>query len=413
MQKDGVPIAPEQGGGVVPYLLLPNFQVQLPLPSFNKLMNPNGCYVNNNNPLIPEFNNNNNINSNNHISVNTNKNPSNVNGAYDNQRIQSSRSAFSSVPTSNTVVPNPNVGINSLEETSNVISPALEHIRQEHIRVQSNNNTIVTPLLKPAVAAFNNNTLSVKSTNLKKSTKKNSKSSSTIKNPNSNSTSSLTDQGSLNNNNPSTNTNIVNSNSATTNNLNLNQNNNGRLEKEQREQLRKVFEMSVYLSGKERKALADSLGIPEKKVQIWFQNERAKMKRRQQQVLVKQGIGSSTTNGILSLLEEEGRGYKDPNNQIQGLQRLQGLQGFQAMQRNLSNSNNNNSKNNNNNSSNNNSNPDIRGLEALIAAGNENSDSKEDNSEDEEQEREQEEQEEEQEEKGRGRGREELGGTNF
>eukprot|EP01088_Endostelium_zonatum_P008127 TRINITY_DN2072_c0_g1_i1.p1 TRINITY_DN2072_c0_g1~~TRINITY_DN2072_c0_g1_i1.p1 ORF type:complete len:385 (+),score=111.29 TRINITY_DN2072_c0_g1_i1:190-1344(+) len=356
-----------QSAGMMPTYLLPTFQVQPSLPSFNTMMMSGfgqGITIS-----VAElgFNNNNsnqNLKTENNCLLNESA-PTNgmhsMSSSFDATKLHSSRSAFNSfsnVPTSSSPILSP-VALNPSSPPTS--SPALEHIRQEHLKAQSlrlpqsTNHPLPT---KPVILAFNSNSLSVKTTPLKPC--KSQKSSKSSKSSRSESNSNL---------NPNSNTNTnTNSNSTTTSNttsstiitsLGLGQNN-GRLEKEQREQLRKVFEMSVYLSGKERKVLAESLGIPEKKVQIWFQNERAKMKRRQQQVLMKQGLNSGS--GLLSLLEEEGvkeREYKDPNSQIQGLQRLQGLQGFQAMQRGSVTCN-----------SNNNSNG-ASGLAALIAAGDE------------------------------------------
>jgi len=53
-----------------------------------------------------------------------------------------------------------------------------------------------------------------------------------------------------------------------------------RMAKDQRAKLLEVFESKGYPSFDERRCLAESLGVSERKIQVWFQNERAKLKRR-------------------------------------------------------------------------------------------------------------------------------------
>ena len=52
---------------------------------------------------------------------------------------------------------------------------------------------------------------------------------------------------------------------------------------EQLEVLEKHFEKIKYPGVKQRKRIADEIGLPEERVQIWFQNRRAKDKRQMEQ----------------------------------------------------------------------------------------------------------------------------------
>ena len=55
---------------------------------------------------------------------------------------------------------------------------------------------------------------------------------------------------------------------------------NKRFSSYQSDYLERIFQMRHYLSGTEKKIIACSLGMTEKQVKTWFQNKRAKAKKK-------------------------------------------------------------------------------------------------------------------------------------